>query len=77
VGLLGVLIHSMSNQSAGITSRSMLFLPGKDAWVKRSFLEIEGDADLSQNRVWAQKKKKPLNTNCSTASDVWRAVLRT
>jgi len=55
----------------------MLFLPGKDAWVKRSFLEIEGDADLSQNRVWAQKKKKPLNTNCSTASDVWRAVLRT
>lgn len=56
-GLLGVLILSMSNQSAGITSRSMLFLPGKDAWVKRSFLEIEGDTDLSQNWVWAQKRK--------------------
>jgi hypothetical protein len=47
----------MSNQSAGITSRSMLFLSGKDAGVKRSFLEIEGDTVLGQIRVWPKKEK--------------------
>ena len=35
----------------------MLFLPGKDAGVKRSFLEIEGDTVLGQIRVWPKNEK--------------------
>ena len=35
----------------------MLFLSGKDAGVKRSFLEIEGDTVLGQIRVWPKKEK--------------------